>query len=753
MAKEKIPEDVQILLKRVVETFDKEDRPVRERQIRTWRRLKLYWEGIQKVYWSEVNHDWRVWDLQNFADSSTNQDMYDKPVNVFRAYLESIIAALSIAIPSIKCAPDDADNPLDVDTAKAGDKIVELVGKHNNVSLLWLHALYIYCTEGMVAAYSYPKEDESYGTYSENKYEDVEEMHYVCDNCGAPVDEQFMDAEEDEFMPDDEDVYLHREMAKGFKFCPECSAGLDPDLQRSPFVVRRIVGTTTKPKTRQCIEAYGGLYIKVAQYARQQCDTPYLGFSYETHYSNVLEKYPHLRNKIDRVSATGNDGFERWARLSTQYRGDMPQDTPTVRNWWLRPSAFNILTEEECKKLKKLFPDGAKVVLINSEFADACNEKLDDCWTLTHNPLADSLYFDPLGLLLTSIQDITNDLISLVLQTIEHGIPQTFADKQVLDFDAYSQSEVAPGSIYPAKARSGQKVSDGFYEVKTAILSQEVQPFAEKVQELGQLVSGALPSLFGGAAPNSSKTAAQYAMSRAQALQRLQTPWKMLNIWWKEIFGKVIPSFISDMVDDEKFTKQEPNGSWINVFIRKADTLGKMGSVELESSEELPMTWSQKKDAILQLLQAANPVIMQALVAPENLPILAEAVGLGDITLPGEEDRQKQYEEIQLLTDSQPIGGELGQIPSVQVEPEVDNHEVHIQICRAWLVGAAGRQCKIDNPNGYLNVMLHLREHLSVLQMQMMASQMPQGEEGKPQNDKMAGPEMEKENVGYPKSA
>ena len=41
-------------------------------------------------------------------------------------------------------------------------------------------------------------------------------------------------------------------------------------------------------------------------------------------------------------------------------------------------------------------------------------------------------------------------LISLVLQTIEHGIPQTFADPKVLNFNAYRNSEVIPGGIYPA---------------------------------------------------------------------------------------------------------------------------------------------------------------------------------------------------------------------------------------------------------------------------------------------------------------
>ena len=45
MPHKNIDEEVQRLLKEVVTHFDREDREIRERQIRTWRRLKLFWEG------------------------------------------------------------------------------------------------------------------------------------------------------------------------------------------------------------------------------------------------------------------------------------------------------------------------------------------------------------------------------------------------------------------------------------------------------------------------------------------------------------------------------------------------------------------------------------------------------------------------------------------------------------------------------------------------------------------------------------
>src|SRR5262245_2248036 len=198
-------------IKTLVDCFDKEDLFVRERQLRQARQMKLLWAGFSNIWYSEVAHDWRIGNSTSQLDFDSSA-FYDKPMNVFRAYLESIIAALGVQVPMIDCAPDDADNPYDIATAKAAPKIAELVYKHNEAPLLWLHALFLYCTEGMVACYSYPKEDEKFGTYDENEYEDYEETldYKVCSNCGIQIADEDLSAKEmDEYMPDEGDVLSH----------------------------------------------------------------------------------------------------------------------------------------------------------------------------------------------------------------------------------------------------------------------------------------------------------------------------------------------------------------------------------------------------------------------------------------------------------------------------------------------------------------------------------------------------------------
>jgi len=754
MSKKKYSDDVQCLLRKVVDEFDDEDKDVRERQIIQWKKLEYMWEGFQRLWWSEIAHDWRVYDEARLDDMQNAH--YDKPINVYRAYLETIISALSATVPSLVGMPDDAENINDVLTAKAATKITELVYKHNDAPLLWVHALFVFCTQGLIFAYNYPDEDESYGTHEEDKYEeqDLDVDSYVCSLCKTELEGPELEQAIKEDLSSGDEFMQEGDAAdnEGTTMCPNCQMRMQPEQQKKTIKVNRFVGTTSKAKTRQCIEVYGGLYVKVANYAKKQKDTPYLRFSKEYHFSQIYEMYPELRGKEKEVSSSNNgtDLYEVWGRLSPQYNGAYPENTPSVNKWWLRPSAFNVLEDEEDRKeLLRLFPNGVRVVYVNDVYAEAEGEALDDCWTLSENPLSEFLHFDPLGNILVSVQEITNDLISLILQTIEHGIPQTFADPKILNFEQYKNTPATPGMIFPAKAGSGKTLTDGFYTTKTATLSQEVMPFGEKIQELGQFTSGALPSLYGGDQSNSSRTAAQYSMSKESSLQRLQITWKMLNFWWKNVFGKVVPAYIKTVMDDENKVEYQ-NGSYINTIIRKADLTGNLGSIELESSDQLPFTYGQKRDVIINLLQSTNPQVLEALGHPNNIPIIAEALGLADFQIPGENDREKQFEEIQILLKTQPqmqppqmdpMTGQMGQpqeMPSIMPDMDVDNHGVEYEICRNWLVSEPGRQAKVMNEEGYKNVLLHMKAHKFMRDQEAMMQMPQQEEEQNPQSGEPA---------------
>jgi hypothetical protein len=745
-------EKIRQLLTTIYEDCDKEDTSVRERQIRQWRRLKLLWEGFQRTWYSEVAHDWRVYDETQEQDN--DQGAYDKQINIFKAYLETIIAVLSVAIPSIKCFPDNADDTLDLATAKAGDKIAQLIYRHNDVGLLWLHALFIFQTEGMTACYNYTDSDPKYGTYDEHSYDDVEEEREVstCPNCNSVINDAASDTEvangntgEEAFPPSQAEVAPQAateavlegtpqalsntsdEFDPNSDICSNCGSMVVPQKTKQKFIVTKLVGITTLPKSRQCLEIYGGLNVKVPNYARNQKACPYLIFSREVNYSCVLDEYDYLRDdildKIKNTKGSSDNAYAPWMRLSPQYMAEYPENVVTIHKAWIRPSKYHILpNDEDIRLLKKKYPHGVCVTFVNDLLCEAYDESLDDHWTLLENPFSDYIHFQPSGEGLVSIQEITNDLISLTLQTIEHGIGQTFVDPSVLDFTAYAQQEVLPGGVFPTKVQGSKRLGDGFYELRTATLSSEVLPFGQQIQTFGQLASGANPTLFGGALEGS-ETASQYSMAGAQARQRQQNTWKMLTLWWKNIFGKTIPAYIKTVQEDEHDVQIGEDGNFINVFIRKSELEGKIGKVELESNENLPITWSQQKDTIEKMMMNGNPEVLKILSAPENAPLLHDALGLTDWYLPGEDDVVKQYDEIKLLLNAQPIetgDPEMPEIPSVEIDPDFDNHQVEFETCRKWIISEAGRQCKTDNEPGYRNVLLHGRAHLAIIQEQQM---------------------------------
>lgn len=735
--------------------FWQEDTATRQLLLQKWRRLKFFWNNITNVWYDSVAHDWRIWNADSL-EGENDQQYYDQRINVFRAYLESIFAAISVIVPPVRAYPDDAENSDDLETAKAGDKLAGIIYRHNEANMLWLHNLYIWGTEGLVCGHNYAKFDKKYGTYKVDEYENVTEIHQLtsCPLCGfeindeivpegglppieqpiepeLPVEPELQGLETEELgmeelqegLDSPSDISLDT-MGEGMEICPSCNQPMVPNVETINEVKPVLVNTVEEPKGRVHLKSYGGLNCKTPLYARDQSEVFYLFYCFEEHFAQSIQKYPKLHEKLRKQESGNNSGsfdsYEQWARLSTEYRGEYPINCVTNKSVWFKCDAYNVLNEERAKHWHKKYPDGIRATFINDLFAEAKAEALDEHWTLEYNPLADYLSNDPIGMLLTSVQEITNDLISLTKQTIEHGVGLTFVDPQVVDLNAYSQTEVNPGALIPTKPISGnKKISDGFFEIKTATLSGEVMPYGQQIQELGQLSSGAMPALFG---RMEADTASQDSMSKNQAQSRLGLQWKTKCNWWKNYIGKAIDMYISIIQCDERDVQKRNDGSFINVVIRKAELSGKIGRFELEANENLPLSWSQRKDVIMQLLLSPNPSIIQMLMQPENLPILREAIGLDNFYVPGADDVDKQWAEIQQLINSTPLPNpdEMSMmlqptIPSVEIDVLFDTHPIHFEICRKWAVSEIGQFYKYNHPEEYQNVLLHAKQHLDAM--------------------------------------
>ncbi len=78
----------------------------------------------------------------------------------------------------------------------------------------------------------------------------------------------------------------------------------------------------------------------------------------------------------------------------------------------------------------------------------------------------------------------------------------------------------------------------------------------------------------------------------------------------------------------------------------------------------------------------------------------------------------------QAAATGHPDAQEPQETPSVEIDVDVDNHQIEAAICKSWLISSAGRLAKKENPNGYKNVLLHMKAHMAIVNQQMQAQQL-----------------------------
>lgn len=698
---EKLSDELQAALLEIVRKCEQEDSWVRKQQIREWKKHERFWHGIQYIYWSETTQDW-LSPVDTRVDGRTDEEhreeadgpFYDYVINIYRAYGESIIAALAAQVPTVRFPPDDADSDDDQLTSKVYGQIADLIQRHNKAKLLLLKTLLCLWNQGIVAAYHCPKSDKAYGMMKVPQYGDG----MACPEC----DYQSKDTTE--------------------QTCPNCMTppnGMPSQpVQLQPQSV--VTDYVESPKTRVSLEVYGPLFVKVSHWAQSQKDFGYLALSVDQPKSYLKDLFPNIRTKIE-SNANQADQYEKIGRAPSNFTFTVNDNSEllTLRRVWLRTWQFEILEEDQrgtIDELKKLYPDGCYVCFVGDVYAESRSECLDAHWTIGKAGLSQYIHSDALGKPLIPLQEIKNVTKNLTLETVEQGIATVFADPQVLNFDDYSRHELRPGTYVPASKRVGERLADAFYEGPKATLSKEVPVLEEANERDSQFVTGGFPSIYGGQIEGSSRTAAEYDMSRQMALQRLSICWALLNSWWAETMEKCVRLFVKNVVSDERYVVKDKN-NYVNVWIRRADLTGKVGEVEPEGADSFPVTLAQKQSLLLKLVGLNNEFLNAAIFDVQNRPLVADAFGFPEFKLPQENQRLKQVKEIQQMVD---------QGMPVPIEPEIDDDNVHIEVLKDYLAGPQGFDTKITNPQAYQLCMVHLQEHLQNQAQQQAAQQAQQ---------------------------
>lgn len=719
-------EEKQALLVCVTEQ-EKIDQFIRERNIRSWKKAEEYWRLNQFIYWDEVALDYRDVTTAKLAEDDENEDLPPKTFGIYRAYGESLISAMSAAMPSVLFFPDDTQNPDDITTARNYSNISELIQKHNKSELLAIKSLTTLYNQGLVASHVNWNEDEKYGTRKIPKYknEKVRLRSLDCPQCGekfgnAPIGDE--DAEpnsveqdkqdEQSGQPKEEHPYL-----KDYK-CDHCGYEGKPELgEEFDEIFQRLVDYSDTPKGRVTIDIYGPLHVRVSSYAKKQSDVGLLELQVEMDVNAAKDEFESISDKI--TASSDFYSYERWGRTSSELLSNTMFGQTTVRYCWLRTWTFQCLGEDKKSlrdSLKKKFPHGVCAIFVNDEFADAYDENLDDYWTLTESPLDSWIHALPMGKTMMDCQDAFNESENLNLTKQAFGIKETFVSTDLINEDAYRSQRSGAGYVTFVKGRTGEPISNMVTQIKTAELDEEEIQFGEHYNNLSQFLVGAVPSIWGGNQTSGSKTATEYTQSRAYALQRLNTNWILFKHFYADTMAKASRLYVQNLTEDEKFTKKNGN-SQETIWIKRAELAGKLGSIEPDVSEQFPVTWAQRRDLMMQLITMQNPVIGEIMLHPNNAQNVKDALGFSEFFIPGEVDRTKQLIELRKLIDVSVEQGAQNyfppdsEAPTVLPDEDADDNNVHVQVTKLWMVGEAGLFIKETNPAAYLNVVLHLRAH------------------------------------------
>jgi hypothetical protein len=663
------------------------------------RRFELYDRGKQYLVPQMVDNqvaDWVPVGNTRYDKQNVSKGRYDNVVNRLRGDRKKFVAVLGQRAPTVKCMPDRSDDEEAVRISRRADIEARRfffawdVERHqrNLASALWK-------TSTVFGYTAYVADAEKNGTVDEPVYElqeqEVGPGSYHCMQCGT-------DTPEDQSQGN----------------CPSCGAPLTDDEHIPPQTSQVPAQTGMKTYAKGNVEFALATIFEVTTpfYAKTIEDLPWLLYEYDEHTGRILALYPELREKLkdDATFGAGVSGAGNAATQGTLARdtASSPTGTQTTgrknrtlyTRCWLKPLMYNLILDEPRRKLlEENFKTGAKLTIVLGEIVDIEEERIQDHWTYAKPDVSEYLYADPICADLIGLQDITNDMHNIAVETAERSIPWFLFDPQVLDPVQMRKHALLPGEGVPAKAGVGQQLSNSIWKAPVSELNAQIGTWTEGLWATGREISGAIPAVFGGAG-GPQKTAHQAELDRNQALMQWSLIWAEMRSFWAKGFENAIRLYAK--YGAAHGGQDEGEGSQLASLAELEN-----GEFHCETEEQMPIPWSQRRDYVMSLLDK-SPDAQQKLGLwhPNNLPQVQQIVGMDAWTIPALNNRDKVYKTIGELLQSPPMHDPAtGKVePSIPIDIWEDDHALSAQIVKEWCQSDPGRIAKDTKPDGYSNV-------------------------------------------------
>jgi hypothetical protein len=653
-------------------------------------------------------------------------DDHNQETNIYLAFGDTIIAALTAGTPSVRFEPDDPTNPADVQSASSSDGARRLIERANNMIVVQEDVGRFLWTDSRALLYT----------------------HYVLDGQRFGY-EQPADVEE-EYLPQKGEKAGEEEFEQG------------------------------EPRGQEVIEAFGAMETKLAMQAGDIEGTDYLIKSQEFDITRLKTKYQKKAKDLKPFQTpTANMEYARLARTSimTGMRpSNMTQDAMTYNGTeqlsWFRPAFYREIEDEPKRNwLYDTFPKGCMVAMVGKTVCEARRESMDDHWTLIHSRPGDGMHRPALGQPLIPLQEKLNDCMDYVHEAFMHLIPIKWVDSEAVDTEALQEIQIKPGLYVKMKRKPDKALAENIFVEPQIQLAEGLLVYVQNLfGEFSQFLCGAFPALFGGNT-GSNDTAQGIASQRDQALGRVGLTWRNIKAGYARTIRQAVAAaakFRNSVMSGEL---KGPGGKKETINIDPEDLKGNVRCFP-DTDENFPESWVAQR-AVWQGLMAAaatNPILQAILAVPQNLVTAKDKIGLPEVIVPAAAAGSKQASEIMILMQSEPVPNPklqqaqeavqangppppgttpevalqiqqqvtqaLAKIPplvsTVPIDEELDDHLNEMAEIKTWANQPEGIKARVESPNQFANVRLHYDEHKAALAALMAQQQQNQQPQAKP---------------------
>lgn len=729
----KLSDDEKNAIKALVRDCAKRDTAARRMEVEQSWEARLFKRGYQYLLPRRGGGWYLPSPTTGFGAGRQIQQAALYETNIYGAHCDIVTAALVRDIPQCRFEPFNPSYDPDITAADVADDFKEIYSRANDLRALHTQAADYMCTDGRVLFVTYTVLDgQRFG------FEDPAD-----DDPPAPEDETTG-------APDSPNV--------------EEGEAETRELNDSP------VKTGRKPRAREMTRCYGKLEHKLPIQTQHLSECDFVQAFDDMFVGRAKGMFSWIADKIKPGGqGTSETELDRIARVNcalslpgTYVTGDSFNRDCTIQYNWLRPSLYMEIPNEEGLRDSILAkaPDGMNVVYAGDTFAYARNESMDDhLHVLQCFPGAGQNRIALMSKVL-SLQKRLNNLMDLLNDYFIACVPAMWLPEPMINVEAVQQQGNNPGAKRPYQYTAGVELKNAIVVEDSPqpnpMLWEVIQAFFTSFPEM---LSGALPSLFG--AESNQDTASGAAMQRDQALARLSSPWGALQSATATYFRQAVQCAASCREKLGQMTLAHSiKGKTVSV--NASDLKGKVLCFP-EVDSNFPETWTQRQSRFQAIMaqSQANPAIQRLLALPKNMKIAKDAMGFTDLDIPEAASVDKQLGEFEILLKTAPVPNpvigqtqtqlkqhaqeaesegpqakqqfeqllpqamaavkalpqEVSTIPVMQDASE--DHATEAQVCMDWLISPEGRKYKRGTPeerSAWANVHLHWQEHNAMAQ-------------------------------------